>query len=1659
MAQIKLVINPDTSKIDGAVKEIKSKFGELGNIKIKIDSGSANGLRDTAKAANQAGEAVKNLAKEVRVSVGGQVVKDIEVVNNAFGKTTQTTKEYSKEGTKVTTTVTTNYDKIAKAAEKTAERERKARERTVQALVKAARAEEDRQDKEAAAQEKRLVQMKKQILRFEQQQEAADEREARAAEKAADRRVKAAEREAASVERAHKRESDAIQRTTKQAVSLDTQFNNLSRSINNLSKQYPEGTFDSVTAGITKVKSSLNLLNEMWANGDITAAEYILGIKNLSGAYDGLTNDTSRLRKETQKLDKMTESLWMNIQKFARWYIMGNVFTKIVRSFTDALNVMKEVDSELANIQKVTDRTDAEMQSLAKSAYSVASSYGVAATDYLESVSTFAKAGYDELSESLAELATKTQLVGDVTSEIANQFLISVDAAWKMNGNVSMLSKTLDEANSIENNYATSIQKLAEGMPIVASVAANAGMSVEETMVALGTITSVTQETGTKAATALRALILNLIGAAGEYEDGIEVTEESISSLNDALNIYAKDAMEAAKAAGTVINPMTAIAALAEASESGALNQAELFELLSSLGGKLRTNQLTALVTNFEMFNEQLQLVRESAGSADKEIDVMLGTWDAKTKILENTWTEFISKTVSSGLVKFLIDAATVFVDFADSAGLAVLALTGLVTIFRGAEIVKGLSKLKDTIKDIPNLFKSGATWMQKFSAATTIIGAVTTALSIGIMAYRSYQEAQAEAIAKSASAAEMLESEIDKYAELSQKVEQEGDSRQALNEIISQTNAGYLDEADGISDLNELREKSIELIDEERRAKAQAYIDENGGNYILAKNTLANDGVKLATAKAAVASYSSQYERQGGYLNWFDTVNLSLAQSQVEKLTDKVENARKVVETYEKAQSILNGTYDYTVEVAEEAGKKIEDLSFDAEKLADATDDASAGTSVLVERLKQFSSDAQKADDAIGGVVDAMDKYGISSYEVYEAMLALEEAIPGCTDEFYNLETGALNVDAALLADKASLLDLVDASRQTSFQEAIRQLEALKGAAMDAFITTKMAKGAFSATYMDVGAPIPVSKQVAKAKAEIEAEIESWNNLVTNLRSRSSYTPRNTNVDHSTTGRTTSESNGSIQKSSNEKAPEEIALETKKDYIKLLKSELTLLKASGADEATRVAKMREIQAALHDQAEYMRQIGGDQAEINGLSSEWWDIQEDINTLLDEANKRLEESAKAQQEIFDTLKKTVDEYYGKIVSDKEKELDLNEKILAVQKAQDALAKAQAERNVRYYNAATGTWEWGANQKTVKSAQDSLKSAQDALTEYQNKLANEEFKSAWDLIADQIKDGATTFKEAYDYMYQKMTEIQDKYNVDLSGVLETSIGGFKDINKSISDIDKQLIITLMKANSVNWWSADDAGKAYLHAQNENLAKIINATYDANGYWIDENGYRIYDPKDGNPDLGSGASSGGSSGSSTSSTGSSSGSGSSSGGFSGNSSSIGNTSPSNGFYWNGGKLYDSRTSGEASQLVYDEVYAIAKRNNVDLGVAASMLAANVYQGAKYDQGGVLRGIGGIKATMNDEMVLPPDITRAILSPISNDLVRGRLEMMRECLDLGSHTAGAFSGHSIGTQNNGDTYNMNGYTISEQQAKSMTVYDFARLAKGLGISNNRS
>ena len=1802
--KVQLQVEVVRTQLDSLIKDVNNLKAQ--KLKITVDSSGLDAINRFNGAVQTITQNADGLSgKFTKIWAGaadGAPTRTIETVNEGLGRTTEiirTLDEETQQYTTVQTKATTNYDEMAKAAQKAAEQAQKADGQARAYLL----TEEQAAQKAASVYNPTPMQQQIEALTGVNNATKSAAESAKVFEKAwADASGKSTA--------AAQQQAQAAQNAASKVDTLRKGFADLGLQMTSAADKYPAGTFDTIQSDARQASAALEELYNSWKSGTISDQEFIAGVKDASGSLKNLRANYAQTRNETDKLTNSTNVLGDTfgniVGKITVWQLVNAAVAKIKRSFVEAIRTMKEVDTEMTAIQKVTGNTAAEMEKLGDTAYEAASKYGVAVTDYLESVGTFAKAGYKEMSEDMAELATKTQLVGDVTSDIANQFILSADAAYQMNGNVEELNDVLDKANEIENNYATSIQKMAEGFPIVANVASMANMSIDELMAALGTITAVTQESGTKAATALRALILNIIGdTETEIEDGVSWTKEEINSLNDALWIYAEDAMKAAQASGKLVDPMEAIASLSKAYKDGLLTQAELANLESSLGGKLRTNQLDALVKNYDMYAEMLDKVADSAGSADKEVGIMLDSWESKTNILKNKWTEFISHMTDTDLIKGALDGLIKLVEALDSgfgkfmatvAGVAVsiTALYKAIIAFQKAGVaLDGLLATLNSLKTSGTLASSVVKFFSNPTLGTIVaIGVAIGVVVAGIKALNDYAESQ------------KYENLIESFHDLSEQVKETSanlaEAKEKLNELnqtpYAERGEEWRKEKEELQQTIDAYEYLLELRKNEANRTAEKAFSADVTTAIsyagdISQNEKGESRINLSSGgtnvrsikltqeqlKALTTEYNNVEEAVRANISAFDDY---ISETSKKKIAELIEsgNTAKAYEEMEKALRQIGITFD---EVAVSADKFAESQATGMDRVTQYISQAKASGTQMSQTIKEQYQAFIDADDGRYKYLKGMKDLTVEQQhyvDSIESMVAAFESLNKSDNPAETVVTigNALGISAAealRFAQHVGLVsrDIREMSREveTATDGTLKLKTAETGAADGADELADSLEEVEVATYDENTAAAKLTKSLfdangkltehAKkalttntaladlAKKELElqnaAATSNYNNLIAQIQTVGSsaiitsqqlqqmiglipglttntWSAENQEFNmrrlfNQQTGKSWKKdaedyaqwsSQYLLNKSSEyykkqqeeyKKQMEELSkytsdytgtstggggggssdasLESHKQKVELLKSELTLLEKQNASEDTQKDKMRQIQQALHAQAEYLRSIGGSQADINALSAEWWEWQEKINGTLKSTDDLLNElqgvmsdklsdlSDQRQNELdaidaqIDALKQQKDT--------RDEQLDLEEKILAVQEAQAKLANAQNERTIRQYNARTGQWEWVADQKEVDSAQEALDEAKKDLEDFKANMAYEAALAELEAKKDAINAQYDALEKNYNNFLKSLKEktrgigeiLQDIWKnatPELRQIIQENAELFKQFGFDVSQLSAAVNDTAKKLygiskNGDKYEIGSDKGLDFI---NNKPAGSTMTGGDGSTWTKNEDGTVTIVDKDGvtytvYPD-----------------------------GWSGNS---GNSSEdSSGGPKYSGIVYAKRLDGKGEDYKISSADGLNFLNNALAGDkldggdgshwvknedgTTSITDKYGIAYKVYDRGGILRGMGGIKATMQDEGITPPDVTamlkKRVLKPVEDRNFSQNMDSIRWMMS--SHGVGAnavhnasYDNHSIGTQNNGNVYKFNGITINEPQASGMTLRHFADIAHNLG------
>lgn len=607
--------------------------------------------------------------------------------------------------------------------------------------------------------------------------------------------------------------------------TLTSSLDKMGESVGRMSTDFSDGVVNAKNF-ITSLDGMRNATVK--ASGSVTNAEgtfqtFSASVKNSDGtltnyqyAVDNATGSVYKMNKGVKEAAEwhgiLGDSLGNIIAKMFVWQVMGALISAPIRAFKNAISTLKEVDTQLVTIQKVTDYTKDEIDALTDSAYDLASAYGKTADSVLETAASFAKAGYTDQIEALTELTLLTENVGDVEADTATEFILAADAAWGLGGDTQKLTEIIDGLNEISNKNATDVSKMAEGITVAGSVFANAGESVQTFSALLGTTTAVTQRSGSEMARGLRTIVMNVRQIKGELDDGELIDEDSISNAAKALKevgISTMDANGQLRLTSDVLSEL--------AGKWDTLSANEISKVSEALAGKRQANILTALMSNWDMYEKQVSEYANAAGSALSENEIYLDSWEAKSNQLSATWTKFVSNTISSDFVKWLLDVAKSILEFSDNAGLAAVALIGLIAAFSSAKEIRKFTEIFSSLKKAILDFASAASIGEvALSSWVSVIGLAVAAISLLVMGFKqisSSMERQTEKMREATSAYETAQSELESIT-----TELETQS-QRMDELNGKEKLTYAENGE----LEELQAITQELLIQEDIAKRAA--------------------------------------------------------------------------------------------------------------------------------------------------------------------------------------------------------------------------------------------------------------------------------------------------------------------------------------------------------------------------------------------------------------------------------------------------------------------------------------------------------------------------------------------------------------------------------------------------------------------------------------------------------------------------------------------------------------------------------------------------------------------------------------------------------------------------------------------------------------------
>ena len=436
-------------------------------------------------------------------------------------------------------------------------------------------------------------------------------------------------------------------------------------------------------------------------------------------AFRNLTTEvlTTKLQiKETNTwLTKMGETMANTI----RWGIASSAMNNLSSSAQQAWGYVKGLDKSLNDIRIVSGASAAQMEKFAVQANKAAKALGASTRDYTDASLIYYQQG---LSDAQVQQRTDvTMKMANVTGEAASQVSDYMTAIWNNfdNGSKS-LEYYADVMTALGAATASSTDEIAAGLEKFAAIADTVGLSYEYATAALATVTSETRQSADVVGTAFKTIFARIQGLElGEtLEDGTTLNKYSQALENVGINI--KQQNGELKDMDVILEEM--------GNKWNTLNKDQQVALAQTVAGVRQYNQLIALMSNWETFEDNLNIATNATGTLTKQQEIYMESMEAHLDKLsasaERVFNAFSDTDAINGLidgVDLLVSGLANYLESLGGLGGILFKIGAIGSKVFGKQIAQGLAttitKLKESSNELEQ-YKQELETLKKFQEA-----------------------------------------------------------------------------------------------------------------------------------------------------------------------------------------------------------------------------------------------------------------------------------------------------------------------------------------------------------------------------------------------------------------------------------------------------------------------------------------------------------------------------------------------------------------------------------------------------------------------------------------------------------------------------------------------------------------------------------------------------------------------------------------------------------------------------------------------------------------------------------------------------------------------------------------------------------------------------
>ena len=427
--------------------------------------------------------------------------------------------------------------------------------------------------------------------------------------------------------------------------------------------------------------NNLSMSMDAWLKRNSAAAKTFGGqIRSLQAElkscdatrFSGIQSEFKTITTQAEIIGKtglsMGDRLKMQFTKLSSYFGAASVIMTGIQAVKEGFQNVLDVDTKLTELYRVTDFTSSQYSDVYDTLTTSAQKYGATLTDLISQTADWSRAGFSDpdTAARLSEITSVYQHIADLDAKTSMENLLTAYKGFEpqlkkqFGGDAAAAAEHIaDVYNEIDNNYATTAADIGEAVKRSASALSLAGNSLEETAGMVTGITEVTQDPE-KAGNSLKVLSMRLRGMKGELQDLGEETDENVENLSQmqgkVLNLT-HGKVNIFDNTGDFKSTYEIMQGIADIYDD--LTDSDKADLLETIAGKNRANEVAALIQNWDRVAQATESAENSANSAMAEQEKYANSLQGRLNSLTSSIQTISNNALDSGFLKGLVSGAT----------------------------------------------------------------------------------------------------------------------------------------------------------------------------------------------------------------------------------------------------------------------------------------------------------------------------------------------------------------------------------------------------------------------------------------------------------------------------------------------------------------------------------------------------------------------------------------------------------------------------------------------------------------------------------------------------------------------------------------------------------------------------------------------------------------------------------------------------------------------------------------------------------------------------------------------------------------------------------------------------------------------------------------